>query len=302
MEGGVEPLQDDKPERREHPRQSVDATADLVLLLHDATVRCRVVDLSLTGCRLEVLEEFLPAVQSRIEVSFKVRGIALRFYGVAQWTDDWRRVGIRFVDATMRRREELTAVLAEFAAENAAKAERLAAEAKAEEERAEELAKAALSGEACPDAASTRPPQGPQLVRPAVPPGAHAAAGRMERRKQPRQAVDTSAEIQVVHGGLTLPGRILDISPGGCHIRTNQPFPMGIFLRVETVFRLHGLPFRLGGVTQVVHDRYHVGIRFLEMSDRKRETLDELIAEIKESRVGEQQAAAPKGVGEPPSA
>jgi len=42
------------------------------------------------------------------------------------------------------------------------------------------------------------------------------------------------------------------------------------------------MPFRLGGVTQAIHDRHTVGIRFLDMSSRKREQLELLIEEIEE--------------------
>jgi len=59
-------------------------------------------------------------------------------------------------------------------------------------------------------------------------------------------------------------------------------FPVGIFTRVEIEFRLEGLPFRLGGVIQAIHDRHTVGIRFLDLSNRKREQIEDLIAEIVE--------------------
>lgn len=75
-------------------------------------------------------------------------------------------------------------------------------------------------------------------------------------------------------------GRILDVSLGGCHIRTDSRFPVGIFRRVEVEFRIEGLPFRLAGVTQAIYDPFNVGIRFLDMSERKREQLQQLIDEI----------------------
>jgi hypothetical protein len=40
--------------------------------------------------------------------------------------------------------------------------------------------------------------------------------------------------------------------------------------------------FRLGGVIQAIHDRHHVGIRFLDMSSRKKEQLELLIEEIED--------------------
>jgi hypothetical protein len=52
---------------------------------------------------------------------------------------------------------------------------------------------------------------------------------------------------------------------------------------VETEFCLEGLRFRLGGVIQAIHDRRNVGIRFLDISQRKREHVEQLIAEIAEA-------------------
>lgn len=99
---------------------------------------------------------------------------------------------------------------------------------------------------------------------------------------EPRNDVDATATIRLVNMGADIPGRILDISSGGCRIRTDRPFQVGIFRRVETEFRIKGLPFRLGGVTQTIYDPFNVGIRFVDMSDRKREQLLQLIEEIQE--------------------
>jgi c-di-GMP-binding flagellar brake protein YcgR len=81
-------------------------------------------------------------------------------------------------------------------------------------------------------------------------------------------------------------GRINDLSVSGCRIHTENAFPVGIYTRVETEFNLEGLPFRLGGVVQAIHDRdrHSVGIRFLDMSDRKREQVEQLIDEIEQMR------------------
>ena len=115
------------------------------------------------------------------------------------------------------------------------------------------------------------------------------STGQMPRcakavRRETRQNVDTSAVIRLIDIAANVEGRILDLSLGGCHIRTERRFPVGIFRRVETGFRIAGLPFWLGGVTQVLYDPFNVGIRFLDMSERKREQLVQLIAEIKEMR------------------
>ena len=112
-------------------------------------------------------------------------------------------------------------------------------------------------------------------------------AARKDRRGSARHEVDTVASILLVNVGSTLRGRILDLSLGGCRIRTDQRFPVGIYTRVEAEFKLQGLPFRLGGVVQAIHDRNTVGIRFLDLSERKRAQVLELIGEIDESRAAQ---------------
>ena len=101
-----------------------------------------------------------------------------------------------------------------------------------------------------------------------------------ERRLHPRYPVDTSATVYFIDVRAKVCGRILDVSMGGCRIRTDGRFPVGIYRRVETEFKVEGVPFRLGGVVQAIHDRSTVGIRFLDLSPRKCEHLAQLMAEI----------------------
>ena len=104
---------------------------------------------------------------------------------------------------------------------------------------------------------------------------------RTPSRIEPRIGVDGSIVLHLIDLAARFHGRIVDISPGGCHIRTDTRFPVGIFRRVEIEFRIEGLPFRLGGVTQAVYDAFNVGVRFLDLSERKREQLLQLVEEIK---------------------
>jgi hypothetical protein len=220
-------------------------------------------------------------------------------------------VGIRFVDLPIQSRDELVRVLCELeidlagrATEQAAEkpaaereaqqrwerkqaAERLAAESKALEERAaaqpvQVQAEGQDRNQADVHTAVDEPVRTAQ--RAAWQPAGKPPAMR-ERRTQSRHEVDTSAVIFLINIGSRLQGRIQDLSVGGCRIRTDERFPVGIYTRVETEFRLEGLPFRLGGVIQAIHDRERrvVGIRFLDVSDRKREQVKQLIGEIEEN-------------------
>lgn len=105
-----------------------------------------------------------------------------------------------------------------------------------------------------------------------------------DRRVQARHEVDTTAIILLVNVASQLRGRIVDLSVSGCRIRSDERFPVGIYTRIEVEFYLQGLPFRLGGVIQAIHGRDTVGIRFLDLSDRKRKQVLDLIDEIEQMR------------------
>lgn len=323
-------------DRRIMPRCPVDEEAALLLVGRGNRMQCRIVELSLTGCRMNIRERLLAGSGTRVEATFKVQGIAFRFGGEIEWADEENLVGIRFVDLILRRRDELIEVLCELEAEAAAKREKEAAEQRAAEEQARQESEKQAAGpfEALPfldqlwaapleikakqapdPGAVARPvkssiepiavpipaaaplavrsqspgPQPPEFEPPSQRP---TKASKRERRLQSRHEVDTSAVIFLINVGAKLGGRILDLSAGGCRIRTDERFPVGIYTRVETEFLLEGLPIRLGGVIQSLHDRDRrlVGIRFLDMSARKRELLGQLIDEIEEMQGGQNRA------------
>jgi len=320
--------------RRAHPRLAVDEKAVLLLVSNGSRVSCRIIELSLGGCRLRSEGRFLAGIMIRVEATFTVNGIAFRFSGVTQWTADEHVVGVRFVDVTSRRRDELAEVLCEVEADSKAKAEKNAAEKvetlpqPADAPAQEKTQKQPVLPAAAPQVAAPGPVRAAQVPltpqsRPAMPtpppgvlpqamPAPQSRSGPLlpkaapqpaakpvnrERRTQSRLEVDTSALIFLINVGSALQGRILDLSLGGCRIRTEERFPVGIYTRVETEFRLEGLPFRLGGVIQAVHDRERrlVGIRFLDMSGRKQAQLQQLIEEI-EQMEGNQKGLNQKGL------
>ena len=262
------------PQRRAHPRFPVDEHSHLIFLAHGLPLACRIVDLSLEGCRVRTLERFSVAAGLRIEIAFKANGMAFRFSGTTQWADGLHQLGIRFTGMTLRRKEELAEVIAEL-----------------EEAAAREAERARQALVPVPPPAPTQPEPAalpllpPRLPRPPQPPLPPSPRARRvptgaDRRERPRHQVDTSAVIFMIKGGVRFNGRILDLSLNGCRIRTDEPFPVGIYSRVEVLFHLNGLPFRIAGVIQAIHDRNQVGIRFLDMSTRNRMQVEELIEEI----------------------
>ncbi|MFZ1087017.1 MAG: PilZ domain-containing protein, partial [Terracidiphilus sp.] len=130
-EGEAVELPEKREERRASPRLAVEEPAAIVILEEGVGFRCSVLDLSLSGCRLHTSLRFPGSAWDRVEISFKLRGISLRFSGEIQWIDGRQKVGIRFINLTPRRRTELAEVLAEIKAYNDARIEREAEEKQA---------------------------------------------------------------------------------------------------------------------------------------------------------------------------
>jgi len=243
-------------------------------------------------------------VQRPVDIGFKVNGVVFRFSGILQWSNGRDLLGIQFVNMIPGRMVELANLICEMEAVAQARADVARADVNdvlVAHEEGLALVSRDLNNLAArkidePEMLSgmrngARLPA-PQMEASAAQPAARAevelenaaSPKPRDRRKTLRHEVDTSATIFLVKVGSTLRGRILDLSLTGCRIRTDERFPVGIYTRVETEFRLQGLPFRLGGVTQAIHDRNTVGIRFLDLSDRKREQVSDLIEEIEQMR------------------
>jgi c-di-GMP-binding flagellar brake protein YcgR len=295
-----------RQERRAHPRVSVDEDSVLLFVAQGLPIKARIVDLGLGGCHLLSNDPFTGKVGRPVEITFKVNGVAFRFSGVVQWTDGRTQLGIHFVNMISRRKAELAEVIEEMAA-RAQPVNQLVAEQDAQETPPPEIPKAVSAGPVEPIAAkaneprivakASEPPAAPQPAETEIPaeiaPPARPPSKFRDRRAQTRHEVDTVATIFLVKVGSALRGRILDLSPSGCRIRTDERFPVGIYTRVETEFHLEGLPFRLGGVIQAIHNRNMVGIRFLDLSERKRQQVLDLIDEMEQMRAALLSAEAP---------
>jgi hypothetical protein len=123
----------DPRNRRCQPRYAVDEDSILLLVSHGLSLQSHILDLSLDGCRLSTRERYTAGTRMRVEVTFKVNGIAFRFLGMVQWTDGKRLLGIHFVEMISRRREQLAEVICEMEAVAAASAAQKAAEREAAE-------------------------------------------------------------------------------------------------------------------------------------------------------------------------
>lgn len=297
-----------RPERRSDLRYSVDEDSIVLFVGHGAPQEAHLVDLSQDGCRLRTTEPITARSRLPVEVFFTIEGISFRFRSVLQWTDGHHLVGIRFVNSMPQRLVELASVICKMEKTAAARADvvnLLIAKHKAEQSTGSQatvwadapghvgepghIGEPGRAGERGHVGESGRVPVAKKLTKlfdfAPLPQGEaiQPATGR-ERRGHARHELDTTAMILLPNIETPMHGRILDLSLTGSRIRTDERFPAKIYTRVETDFRPQGLPFRLGGVIQAIHDRNVVGIRFLDINEQKREQVSGLIGEIERSQ------------------
>jgi len=274
------------PERRAHPRYAVNCPVTILPISGAVKMSGTMSDLSIGGCRILTEQLFQPGILVRVEVQFQLCGIAFRIVGVTTGSRQTKSFAVRFLDMPQRRRKELGEVLAEVASANAAIDAAASLIFASSAQPPTPASKPTLTTVASVRVSTREASQSP--AQPAKPADAgrslRAAPERSrERRSQSRHAVDTSARLLLIKTGIGMKGRILNLSLGGCRIRTDERFDVGIYVRVEAEFYLHGLPFRVGGVSQAIMDQNTIGVRFLDMSDRRRQQLTELIEEIAEA-------------------
>ncbi|HEY1895069.1 MAG TPA: PilZ domain-containing protein [Terracidiphilus sp.] len=273
-------------DRRSLPRYAVDEAANLFIVSRGATLPGRLSEISLEGCRMGIDRHDAIPTPAGIEIMFRLNGIAFRLGGILQWIDNGKTAGIQFSSLAERRRKDLLELLAELEAEQQAKSVSDAAKT-AEESR--EAGASPFPPRSQPDLTATHNESQPAVpdksghadvpeTNPQVSP--NASKSRRDRREKPRHSIDTQATVLFIDVRAEISGRIVDLSMSGCRIRTDERFPVGIYRRVETEFKLDGLPFRLGGVVQSIHDKFTVGVRFLDLSPRKRDQLAALMDEI----------------------
>lgn len=289
-------------ERRKHIRYPVEDEATLLLVSDGSSLPCRLLELSHEGCRVRTQRDFRAGTRMRVEMGFRLNGVAFRLGGVTEWTNGRNTVGVRFLDMTDRRRAALAEILAELETKRAPAAGK---EAAASEEPPPVAAHAGpfptaaapprrYANQERENRADPRGQSQPRQSQPGQSQLGQLQLGQLQpgqdRRAQARHPVDCSAILLFVDVGARITGRVLDLSPAGCRIRTAEKLAVGIYRRVELEFQLRGMPLRLAGVTQAIHDKFTVGIRFVDLSERKREQLSTLIAELEEKRASQLRA------------
>lgn len=105
-----------------------------------------------------------------------------------------------------------------------------------------------------------------------------------ERRAAPRYGCAGEAELFIPGCGLQYRGRIADLSRAGCFMETECRLERGTC--AEIVMNVEGVPLRLAAHLQVRRAN-GVGFRFSQLTARKLEQIECLIAELRRERGAE---------------
>ena len=100
-----------------------------------------------------------------------------------------------------------------------------------------------------------------------------------ERRRSPRFNCGGQVKVsRLPSDGIFLPGKIRDLSLGGCCLDTALPIESGT--RTEVVVRVNGASFRAVGIVRALRDKSATGIEFVQLSAGGRELLADLVLEL----------------------
>jgi hypothetical protein len=100
-----------------------------------------------------------------------------------------------------------------------------------------------------------------------------------DRRHNARFKCGGEAKIsRLPSDGIFVPGKIFDLSLGGCCVDTTLPIDFGV--RTEMVVRVNAASFRAVGEVRAIRSRFGAGIEFVHLSAGGKHTLADLVTEL----------------------
>jgi hypothetical protein len=106
-----------------------------------------------------------------------------------------------------------------------------------------------------------------------------------ERRSTQRAHCEGPADVQKLPAvGETIPGKIENLSEGGCLIELGVEVVLKLNQSVEVSFEVNQMPFRIRAMVRSLQSNTKIGFQFCDMSERARGRLQDLIEELRADR------------------
>jgi hypothetical protein len=263
---GVAPSQDapslDRIDRLRYPLKDAHGH-----LLHSGLkTTCVVQEIGIDGCSVQTDRPFRDGALAQIEVVLPLFGMLLHMPATTEMLVGERLIEIRFNHKTQRSKTQLAGLIACLTG------------ASSPESVWETLAAKELNA-SIGDVLLALPPE----IKPKAAPGkvlydpeVHAGEGRL----QAQEKVEWPVVFRSANSLFQMVGALVDLSLGGCTIRTVKPLTAERHDAVEVDFDFQGLHFQIAGITQALYDTHTVGVRFNPMARRRREDLAQSIEEL----------------------
>jgi len=276
-------------DRRQSERHSLDNACG-ELIYRGTTHPCEVIDISIGGCCIRTEKRFAAGALANVEVVLPLFGMTLRIVGTTQWLDHQNQIGIRFVLPSAKSKNQLASLITCIIDRDALADVQEAMNSAALHESPGLAISVPLSLLKKPE---PEPVFEEEAVSSELSAVNHAIHGE-ERWVQSPTEGDWKAIFRNPANALQLRGVLLDLSSLGCNIRCGQTCGNVLQAQVEVEFEMRGLHLQLSGVVQEVYDARTCGIQFSPMTQRKLDSLTQLIEELHaDSKKPQSPAAAP---------
>lgn len=239
-----------------------------------------IVNVSLGGCCVRTEIPFLGGNLANVEVELPIHGMVLRLVGIIQWIKGKNVMGIRFILPSARSKNQLAGLLT-CLVDSSATEEIKAALVEASTETATTQSILPVKVLEAPKVAAQKPKS------PVVPPPEDPALPEPAAQKTSGEAFNPEVDewpavLRFLHDSSHLAGAIVGLTLEGCCFLTADRKDVATQIRVEVEFQMRGLPFRLAGVVETVHNWRNIDIRFAALSSRRREELSQVLEELRE--------------------
>ncbi len=222
-----------------------------------------------------------------VKVVFPIFEMILSIWGVTQWVRGEHLLGIQFRHPTARSKNQLAGLLTCLIDKSAAEVVKKAMAEIVSEPGDHPI----IQLEHPPAPVSTTEPEPEpepepaeavvEITAPAEPlPPAPRPVLSFGEKVLIMEAGDSPARLMLPGDDSVFAGDVVDLSLTGCLIRLLRPCTVRLKAQAEVSFHMQGLPFRLAGVTQEMHDERTLEVRFAQMSRRHRDDLNQVITEL----------------------
>jgi hypothetical protein len=248
--------------RRAHHRHEL-SNAHGELIYKETTIPCRVLEISAGGCSLETEKPFRPGALAPVEVVLPILEMVLHIGGVTQWMNGEHRMGVCFNHVNARSKNQLEGLIACLIQQSSAEfVKNSIASPSLNQSTGDVLAVRPLA----PNPVPVELPEQPQPTEP-YDASVHGGDARLRAQNLCEWPVAFRSPDHRFRGS----GAIVDLSLGGCTVRTARMFAGKAEDPIEVDLAMEGLHFLIGGVAKAIYDNQTIGIQFNPMNIRRRE-------------------------------